>query len=76
MNTPTQEQVEAALSWNDWNPDDPKTRPIPSKLQILEDAKLTGEVRSLTVTRILSAAYREKCEECERLKQLPPDYKN
>ena len=67
---PTPQQIEAALAWNDWIPSDPKTRPISSHLQTLEESKLTGEVRALTVARILAASYREQQRELEELRDL------
>jgi hypothetical protein len=68
----TQQQIEAALAWSDWNPDNPETRPSPDQIQMLNDlkSKLNSGMTSWTVIEILAAAYREAIMEIERHKEL------
>lgn len=67
----TQEQIEAALNWLQWLDDDRfgnfEKEPHGAR-QILRPCK-RGDYETLETTssRILAAAYREKCEECEMM---------
>lgn len=58
---PTQEQIEAALRYEDGNEDG-------DDLMILDDVKYCGEEWEQVSFRIIAAAYRELREENNRLK--------
>lgn len=72
MNTPTQEQIEAAL---DYAYDRKGTL---RKAEILSEFSITGDIKTGAMN-ILAAAYRAKCKELEAMKQpaqLPQHFPN
>ena len=74
MNTPTQEQIEAALRYTDDKHVKEDIGIIDKSSQNLIGGVITNRFAKCAV--ILAAAYRDKCEELEALKQLPPHYPN
>ena len=67
---PTQEQIDAALAWNDYDPTSPQLQVTPKQFEELDNSWGNNPSR-LTYTsvalEILAAAYRAKCEECDEM---------